>query len=175
MSVQKRLKKMNYSPGIIDGCWGSGISGALSGFLNDRPLTMAAPTSLEMFMEALPELEAELSEAEAEGFIRPVSEKRNSGDLKTVAAVAPEVVPTRRNFLAATWASVAAFFSAIWTSISDYMSQAWSSSRITKTACRPIRASWKQRRAISPACRSRYGSRSPAAALRSSHTTHSAA
>jgi predicted chitinase len=125
-SVQMRLKKMNYSPGVIDGCWGSGISGALSGFLNDRPLTMAAPTSLEMFMEALPELEAELSEAEAEGFIRPVSEKRASGDLKTVAAVAPEVVPTRRNFLAAAWASVAAFFSAIWASVSDYVSQAWS-------------------------------------------------
>ena len=43
-----------------------------------------------------------------------------------MAAVAPEVVPTRRNFLAATWASVVAFFSAIWTSISDYVSQAWS-------------------------------------------------
>jgi predicted chitinase len=124
-SVQTRLKKMNYSPGVIDGCWGSGISGALSGFLNDRPLTMAAPTSLEMFMEALPDLEAELSEAEAEDFVRPVSDKRASGDLKTVADVAPEVVPTRRNFLAAVWAAITAFFSAIWTSISDYVSQAW--------------------------------------------------
>jgi predicted chitinase len=125
MSVQKRLKKMNYSPGIIDGCWGSGISGALSGFLNDRPLTMKAPTSAEMFMEDLPEIEAELSAAESEGFVRPVSEKRASGDLKTVAAVAPEVVPTRRNFLAAIWASITAFFSAIVTSISNYISQAW--------------------------------------------------
>ena len=101
------------------------VSGAISAFLNDRPITMAAPTSLEMFMEALPDLRAELSAAESEGFIRPVSAKRASGDLKTVAAVAPEVVPTRRNFLATVWASVTAFFSAIVTAISNYISQAW--------------------------------------------------
>jgi predicted chitinase len=177
MSVQKRLKKMNYSPGIIDGCWGSGVSGALSGFLNDRPLTKAAPTSVEMFMEDLPEIEAELSEAESEDppFTRPVSDVRKSGDLKTVAAVAPEVVPTRRNFLAAVWASVTAFFSAIVTAISNYISQAWDFFTDHKDSLPTDPSFLETAKGYLASVRPRCGSRSPAAALPSSHTTPSAA
>jgi hypothetical protein len=48
-SVQKRLKARNYSPGVIDGLWGSGTSGALAGFINDRGGHIPAPASLDAF------------------------------------------------------------------------------------------------------------------------------
>lgn len=124
-SAQKRLKAMNYSPGVVDGKWGGGTSGALSGFINDRGGHIPVPASLDAFYASKAEIAAELARAEAEGFVRPVSEARKSGDVATVATVAPEVLPARRSFLATAWAAVVAFFSAAWETVSGYVSQAW--------------------------------------------------
>lgn len=124
-SVQWRLKAMNFTPGLIDGDWGSGTAGAIAGFINGRDLALAAPTSLDMFNQVRSELKAEISRAEAEGWKRPVSDVRASGDIKVVAQAAPEVVPVRRNFLASAWATFIALITAIWQSISDYASTLW--------------------------------------------------
>lgn len=123
--VQRRLKGLHYSPGKVDGDWGGGTRGALSGFMLDRGMPDHVPASLEEFHEAADEIETELSEAEGEGWFRPVSAERAAGDANTVASIAPEVVPVHRNFLATAWAAVASFFAAIWNSVSDYVSQAW--------------------------------------------------
>ncbi len=130
--VQTRLKARRYSPGIIDGKWGSGISGALSGFMNDRGLRLHLPTSTAEFHEIADEVRAELLEAETEvqpdgsvGWYRPVSEARANADPKIVQELAPEVVPARRNFLAGLWASIVAFLGSIWETVSGYVSQAW--------------------------------------------------
>lgn len=124
-SVQRRLKARKYSPGIIDGLWGSGTSGALGGFINDRGGHIPVPASLDAFNAVREDIKAELGRAESENWFRPVSAARASGDAATVATVAPEVVPVRRSFFATAWASVAAFFAAAWDTISGYVSQAW--------------------------------------------------
>ena len=124
-SVQKRLKARNYSPGVLDGVWGSGTSGALGGFINDRGGKIPVPASLDAFNAVREDIKADLGRAESEGWFRPVSAARASGDAATVATVAPEVVPARRSFLATAWAAVAAFFTAIWQALSGYVSQAW--------------------------------------------------
>jgi predicted chitinase len=126
-SVQKRLKAMNYNPGVLDGRWGGGTSGALSGFINDRGGMITVPASLDAFNDAREEIKAELGRAESESppFTRPVSAARKSGDAATVAKVAPEVVPVKQNFFIALWGSIVTFFTAIWTQISDYVKQAW--------------------------------------------------
>jgi hypothetical protein len=54
-----------------------------------------------------------------------VTEARAKVEPATVAAVAPEVVPAKRGFLAAAWGSVVAFLSAAWSIISGYVNQAW--------------------------------------------------
>jgi hypothetical protein len=100
-------------------------AGAIAGFINDRPsVTMLAPTSLETFNDIRDELKAELSEAEGKGFVRPVTAARASAEPGGVAAVAPEVVPAKRGFLAAAWGSVLAFLSAVWSTVSGYVGQA---------------------------------------------------
>lgn len=124
-SVQKRLKARNYSPGLIDGLWGSGTAGAVSGFINDRGGKIPAPASLDAFNAVREDIKAELQRAESEGWFRPVTPARASGDAATVAAVAPEVVPVKRNFLAAAWASFLSFLAAIWNWLSDAASSAW--------------------------------------------------
>lgn len=124
-SVQKRLKALNYNPGILDGLWGSGTSGALAGFINDRGGKIQAPASLDAFNAAREDIKAELGRAESDGWKRPVSDARKTADTKTVEAVAPEVVPVKRNFWAAAWASVVSFLAAIWQWLSDAVSNAW--------------------------------------------------
>jgi len=126
-SVQKRLKAMNYNPGVLDGRWGGGTSGALGGFINDRGGHIQVPASLDAFNDVREEIKAELGRAESESppFTRPVSAARKSGDAATVAKVAPEVVPVKQNFFIALWGSIVTFFTAIWTQISDYVKQAW--------------------------------------------------
>jgi hypothetical protein len=126
-SVQKRLKAMNYNPGVLDGRWGGGTSGALGGFINDRGGHITVPASLDAFNDVREEIKAELGRAESESppFTRPVSEARKKGDAATVAKVAPEVVPVKQNFFIALWGSIVTFFTAIWTQISDYVKQAW--------------------------------------------------
>jgi hypothetical protein len=131
-SVQKRLKARNYSPGVLDGLWGSGTSGALGGFINDRGGKIPVPASLDAFNAVREDIKAELQRAENEvqpdgsvGWLRPVSQARKTGDAATVAAVAPEVVPVKCNFVVTAWGAVVTFFAGIYNSLSDYISQAW--------------------------------------------------
>ncbi|WP_158669498.1 hypothetical protein, partial [Bradyrhizobium guangdongense] len=123
--VQRRLKARRYSPGVIDGRWGSGTSGALSGFMNDRGMALALPTSIETFHDIADEVRAELVAAEAEGWFRPVSEARAAADPKVVTQLAPEVVPAKRNYLTALWGSIVAGIGAVWDSVSGTISDAW--------------------------------------------------
>lgn len=125
LDVQTRLKARRYPPGLIDGRWGSGTSGALSGFMNDRGLRLHLPLNIDEFHDIADEVQAELTEAEGEGWFRPVSEARANVDAKVVKELAPETVPVKRNYLAALWGSIVAFFTAIWDTVSGYVSQAW--------------------------------------------------
>ena len=124
-SAQKRLKGRNYSPGLIDGKWGSGIAGALSGFRNDRGMKFAMPGSLEEFHEVKDEVATELQLCEDTGWFRPVTAARASGDAATVAAVAPEVVPVKQNRLLTIWGAIGTFFAGIYKTFSDTISSAW--------------------------------------------------
>ncbi|ULK98835.1 hypothetical protein [Bradyrhizobium sp. I71] len=123
--VQKRLKARRYSPGVLDGRWGSGTSGALSGFMNDRGLALPLPTSVETFHGIADQVRDELTEAEAENWYRPVSEARAAADPKVVTQLAPEVVPAKRNFLTALWGSIVAAATAVVQWVSSTISDAW--------------------------------------------------
>ncbi|MEY9466276.1 putative chitinase [Bradyrhizobium ottawaense] len=123
--VQRRLKARRYSPGVIDGRWGSGISGALSGFMNDRGKPLTMPASVEAFHGIADQVRAELAAAEAENWYRPVSEARAAADPKVVSQLAPEVVPAKRNFLTALWGSIVAGVGAVWDTVTSYVSEAW--------------------------------------------------
>lgn len=130
--VQKRLKARRYSPGVLDGHWGSGISGALSGFLNDRGLVLPRPASIEEFDGIADQVRAELARAEAEiqpdgsiGWFRPVSSARANADPHILAQLAPEITPARRNFLVALWGSITAGAGAVYNTVSGYVSDAW--------------------------------------------------
>jgi hypothetical protein len=124
-AVQKRLKARHYSPGAIDGLWGSGTSGAIAGFINDRGGNIAVPASLDAFNAERDAIKAELGRAESQGWFRPVTAERASGDAKTVATVAPDVVPQKQNFLVTAWASAVAFVTWLYNLASGYVSQAW--------------------------------------------------
>ncbi|MCK1503136.1 hypothetical protein [Bradyrhizobium sp. 188] len=130
--VQRRLKARRYSPGVIDGRWGSGISGALSGFMNDRGLALVLPSSVDEFHGIADQVRAELLAAETEvqpdgsvGWFRPVSAARAAADPKLVSQLAPEVAPAKRNYLTALWGSIVAGAGALWQTISGYVSSAW--------------------------------------------------
>lgn len=124
-SVQTRLKAMNFSPGLLDGKWGGGTSGAISAFINDRGGHIPVPASLDAFNDIREELKAELQRAEAENWKRPVTEARRSGDATTVAAVAPEVVPVKRNYLLTAWTGAGTFLYGVYNALGDSISQAW--------------------------------------------------
>lgn len=130
--VQRRLKARRYSPGVLDGRWGSGTSGALSGFMNDRGLALVLPSSVDEFHGIADQVRAELGKAETEiqpdgsvGWYRPVSAARAGADPEVVTQLAPEVVPARRNFLVALWSSIAAGAGAVWQTVSDSVTRAW--------------------------------------------------
>lgn len=132
LDVQQRLKGRRYPPGILDGKWGGGTRGALSGFMGDRGHKIAIPTSLAEFHEIADEVRAELIEAETEvqpdgsiGWYRPVSEARANAEPQIVKELAPEVAPVKRNFITAIWASIVAAAGAIWETVSGYVSEAW--------------------------------------------------
>jgi peptidoglycan hydrolase-like protein with peptidoglycan-binding domain len=124
-SAQKRLKGRNYSPGIIDGTWGSGTAGAISAFRNDAGMTFAMPASLDEFHGIKDELAAELQHWEDGNRFRPVTEARAKADAATVAAVAPEVVPAKQNRLLAIWGAISTFFAALYKTFSDAISNAF--------------------------------------------------
>ena len=124
-AVQKRLKGRHYSPGIPSGSWGGMTAGAISGFANDAHLAIGQLGSIEEFTAVRDEIKAELAVWESTDRYRPVTEERAAADAKTVAAVAPEAVPVKRNFWAAVWAAIVALASSIWNAISGLVSQAW--------------------------------------------------
>jgi hypothetical protein len=126
-AVKRRLKAMNYNPGVLNGQWGGMTAGAIAGFINDRGGTIPAPASLAAFNAIREALRAEIARAEDEKppFVRPVSVARANADPSTVATVAPEVLPAKRNFVASAWASVVAFFTALWQLVSDKVAAAW--------------------------------------------------
>lgn len=124
--VQRRLKAMNYNPGVLDGKWGGITGGAISGFINDRQVQLKAPTSVEMFRDFLPALEAELSKAETESpsFTRPISIERKEATEAEVTKQAPEMVPVKRGRLAAVWATIVSVVLAIINAVADYFHDA---------------------------------------------------
>lgn len=124
-SLQKRLKGRHYSPGMLDGKWGSGTSGAVSGFINDRGGHIPVPASLDAFEVVRDSIKAELTRAESENWYRPVSAARAGGDIKDVAKIAPEVVPMHQNFLVTLWGSIVAAGAGLVNSVSGYVEQAW--------------------------------------------------
>lgn len=124
-SAQKRLKGRNYSPGLLDGKWGGGTSGAISSFRNDSSLDFPMPQTLAEFHHIKDELAAELQRWEDAGRYRPVTPERKAGDPATVAAVAPEVVPVKRNFLVAAWTFVVSIVTAIVNAFSNAIGSAW--------------------------------------------------
>lgn len=130
-SVQRRLKGLNYSPGLLDGKWGSGSAGAVSGFINDRGLKIVPPTSMAAFQSIRSSLKAGMAEAEADHdadgnpWKRPVTAARANADAKTVAAIAPEVVPAKRSFWTIVSTAVVTFFTAVWDTIMSWLNWAW--------------------------------------------------
>jgi hypothetical protein len=126
-AVKRRLKAMNYTPGVLNGEWGGMTAGAIAGFINDRGGHIAPPASLDAFNHVQGEIEAELDRAENEKppFVRPVSEARKSADPAIVATVAPEVVPAKRSFWAMLSASIAAAFGSVWDTISGWAGDVW--------------------------------------------------
>lgn len=127
LAVQNDLKAMSFNPGIPNGQWGDMTISALAGFIAARGRFAPAPLSIEDFRAIRAPLLAEIAKAKSEKppFTRIVSDARASGDAATVAAVAPEVVPVKRNFLTAAWAAVSTFLYGIYTTISGYVSAAW--------------------------------------------------
>lgn len=124
-NVQRRLQAMNFSPGGLDGEWGAMTATAIFGFINARAMGIPAPTTRAMFISSLPALSAELSAAEVEGFVKPVTAERANADFERVAKVEPAVIPVRRNFLATAWSAVVAFFVAAYNVVAEQISSAW--------------------------------------------------
>lgn len=111
---QQQLKTMNYNPGGLDGVWGGGTAGAMTGFLNDRGRTdINAPTSWEEYQRDYESIDAEIDKAERERFRRYVTKERAEADPDTVERVAPEIVPAKRNL----WTIIGGFFTALGSTI----------------------------------------------------------
>jgi len=125
LEVQTQLKTMNYYAGDLDGLWGSKTSGAISGFLNDWNGQIPAPTSLNQYKRMESEIRAQIDDAEDHSFTRPVTPERREADPKTVAKLAPEIVPTKHNFLVSLWASILAFAAAAWDTLAGLAQQGW--------------------------------------------------
>lgn len=131
-SVQRRVKALNYSPGLLDGKWGGGSSGAIAGIINDRGMSITPPKSMAGFKAVLIQLKAGIAAAEADTgpdgkpWKRPVTAARAAADPKVVAEIAPEVVPAKRSLWAIISGTVLTFLSAIWNTITSWFDWAWS-------------------------------------------------
>lgn len=119
--VQIDLESMNYNPGDIDGLWGGATLGVLGAFILDRGKFVKVPMSLAEFHEALPQIRAEIDDAIAKDFLRPVKKSRKSTDTKDVAKIAPEVVPVQQG---ATW-TLRGSIAALGTSALTFLNKAW--------------------------------------------------
>lgn len=122
--VQRRLSDMNYKTGLIDGKWGGLTGGAISGFINDRHLDIAAPTSMEMFRDVQETLKAEIAKAETQRFTRPIAVERTEASAATVAKSAPEIVPVKQNKLTAIWGAITGFCLMVFNAVSEYLRDA---------------------------------------------------
>jgi len=107
--TQRRLKAMNYNPGGLDGIWGGNTAGAIGGFLNDRDTKIAAPTSPDMFLAVKINLLAEITKAEAERFVRPISVERAEITPAELAEKKPAVKSAQA---ASFWSKVQGWWSA---------------------------------------------------------------
>lgn len=123
--VQWRLKQMHYYGAVLDGGYGGKLAGAVAAFVNDRHEAITPPNSNESFAAILDELEVALDHAEAEGFVRPVTQARKDGDTQVVNEVAPEAKPVRRNFITGLIASGGATVLSILNGLKDDVSSAW--------------------------------------------------
>lgn len=128
LSVQTRLLNMKYDPGEMDGIWGGRTAGVITGFINDRHLSIVPPTSADQFRAILPQLKIELSRAEAAvpSWTRPISPERALATEATVAEKVPAVAPVRQSKLRLIWATIAAMFTAAVNAISDSFQDAMS-------------------------------------------------
>lgn len=124
--VQRRLKAMKYNPGGLDGIWGGMTGGAISGFINDRQLKIAAPTSFEMFQKTLPALRDEMAKAEAEipSFTRPIAPERADVTPADLAEKLPEVQKSITAERLGFWASIGTAVSAAVTGIAKFIGDA---------------------------------------------------
>lgn len=123
--LQVQLAKMRYYTGELDGLWGGKTAGAISGFLNDRSAGIAAPTSLLAYEQSRATIKKLADEAEATHFVRPVNEARETADPKVIAKLAPEIVPTKQNFLTSAFAAIGGFLLTVWQLLGSYASAAW--------------------------------------------------
>lgn len=122
--VQSRLKAMNYNPGNLDGLWGGMSAGAMAGFINDRKMTISPPILMEQFQKVRGVLEAEISKAESEQFVRPIAPERAEA---TPAELAPKLPDVKASITAERlgfWGSIGAFFSTIITGVVKFMGDA---------------------------------------------------
>lgn len=131
--IQLRLKAMGHDPGGIDGKWGDRTLGAIAGFIGNRGLSIAAPTTLDQFRLVADKLSAELGRAESEGYARPIAPERAQATESIVAEKVPEIVPVRRGKFAAFWAAVVAAFGSVVSKLTDSFQDAMSWFATVKT------------------------------------------
>lgn len=123
-NTQRRLKGMSYNPGELDGIWGGMTAGAVTGFINDRQLSVRPPTSAEEFAAVGEELSKEISRAESEHWSRPIAPERAAATEAEVATKVQELAPVRQNKLASVLTGVGAILSGIGTAIMKYFKDA---------------------------------------------------
>jgi hypothetical protein len=124
--LEYRLKAMHYYLGVLDGGYGGKLAAAVAGFLNDRGETsITPPNSNESMAEILDEVKDALDRAEAEGFVRPVTEARKKADPEIVKEVAPEAAPVHRNLITGLIATAGSTVMAIFNGLKDDIGSAW--------------------------------------------------
>jgi hypothetical protein len=123
--VQYRLKQMHYYAGMLDGGYGGKVAGAVAAFVNDRHEAINPPNSNESFTAILDELEVAMDHAEAEAFVRPVSQARKDATPEVLDEVAPEAKPVKRNFITGLIASGGTMILSIFNGLKDDISGAW--------------------------------------------------
>lgn len=116
--TQRKLIKIGYyEVGDPNGVWGGKTKGALTAFLNDRGLN-----NIVVNGGLTPEINKAISDALAEGWTRPISEKRATATEKDLAPKIEAVKKTIWQRLVAKVAALGAGGSAIVSGISDQFS-----------------------------------------------------
>lgn len=118
-TVQRRLVRLGYTVGNVDGKWGGMTAGAIAAFKNDRGL------SGEPVIDSA--LKVEITKAESEGFTRPIAKARAEAQPADIAKKVETVQASRTSKLWAwvlgIWGSIVAVFKGI----VDNFQDAWSS------------------------------------------------